>query len=67
VLIDDKIAILDAVKQGWGERVTTVFPRQGHYAFDPALLAKHPAADVTIASIAELTTNDQLKLKRSQK
>jgi len=65
VLIDDKIAILDAVKQGWGERVTTVFPRQGHYAFDPALLAKHPAADVTIASIAELITSDQLKVKLS--
>ena len=65
VLIDDKIAILDAVKQGWGKRVTTVFPKQGHYAFDPALLAKHPAADITIGGIAELMTNDQLKLMRS--
>ena len=65
VLIDDKIAILDAVKQGWGDRVTTVFPKQGHYAFDPALLAAHPAADVSIASIAELMNHDFGQLKRS--
>src|SRR5574337_707737 len=32
VLIDDKIRILTAVKQVWGTRLTTVFPRQGHYA-----------------------------------
>src|SRR5947209_15147993 len=32
VLIDDKLRILDAVKQVWGAKVTTVFPRQGHYA-----------------------------------
>jgi hypothetical protein len=38
--------------------VTTVFPKQGHYAFDPALLAAHPAADVSIASIAELMNHD---------
>src|SRR5262249_29822185 len=35
VLIDDKLRILDAVKRAWGARVTTVFPRQGHYAHDP--------------------------------
>jgi len=35
VLIDDKLRILDAVKKVWGSRVTTVFPRQGHYALDP--------------------------------
>ena len=35
VLIDDKLRILSAVKKIWGERVTTVFPKQGHYAFDP--------------------------------
>ena len=33
VLIDDKLHILTAVKKIWGERVTTVFPKQGHYAF----------------------------------
>ena len=35
VMIDDKLRILNAVKQVWGERVTTVFPKQGHYARDP--------------------------------
>ena len=32
VLVDDKLRILTAVKNAWGNRVTTVFPRQGHYA-----------------------------------
>src|SRR5262250_2559068 len=42
VLIDDKIRILTAVKKIWGSRVTTVFPRQGHYATDPKILAEFP-------------------------
>ena len=54
VLIDDKLRILHAVKQAWGTRVTTVFPRQGHYAFDPAELTKYPPADVTIERIGDL-------------
>src|ERR671934_127022 len=37
VLIDDKLRILTAAKKTWGNRVTTVFPQQGHYALDPAL------------------------------
>lgn len=53
VLIDDKIRILHAVKQVWGDRVTTVFPRQGHYAMDAAEVAKYPAADYTIERIGE--------------
>jgi len=61
VMIDDKLAILDAIKQVWGERVTTVFPRQGHFAFDSALIAKHPPADTTIERIADLMTSDLLK------
>ena len=35
VMVDDKLRILSAMKAGWGERLTTVFPRQGHYALDP--------------------------------
>ena len=34
VLVDDKLRILAAVKAVWGERVTTVFARQGSYAQD---------------------------------
>jgi FMN phosphatase YigB (HAD superfamily) len=53
VLVDDKVRILTAVKQAWGARVTTVFPRQGHYAEDPAI-ASLPAPDLTLARIGEL-------------
>jgi len=31
VMIDDKLRILAEVKKIWGGRVTTVFPKQGHY------------------------------------
>jgi FMN phosphatase YigB (HAD superfamily) len=54
VLIDDKLRILTAVKQIWGKRVTTVFPKQGHYAFDSAILAECPPADVELAKIGDL-------------
>lgn len=57
VLIDDKIRLLTAVKKVWGERLTTVFPRQGHYAH-AADVATYPAADVTIERIGELTEYD---------
>ena len=40
VLIDDKLRILAAVKTIWGEKVTTVFVKQGHYAFDPKVLVE---------------------------
>ncbi len=52
VIIDDKLRILSALKQVWGGRVTTVFPRQGHYAHDPQVLAQYPAADISMESIA---------------
>jgi len=62
VLIDDKLRILDAVKKSLGARVTTVFPRQGHYAFDPQILASYPPADVTIERIGELLNYDLRQL-----
>ena len=58
VLIDDKLRILAAVKKIWGERVTTVFPKQGHYAHDPKILAEFPPADVELTRIADLITCD---------
>jgi FMN phosphatase YigB (HAD superfamily) len=64
VLIDDKLRILAAVKEIWQERVTTVFPRQGHYANDPEALAKYPAPDVTVARIGELVEYDLDRLLR---
>jgi FMN phosphatase YigB (HAD superfamily) len=54
VLVDDKLRILAAVKQFWGERVTTVFPRQGIFAHDPDVISAYPPADVTIERIADL-------------
>jgi FMN phosphatase YigB (HAD superfamily) len=54
VLVDDKLRILTAIKTRWRSRVTTVFPRQGHYARDPQALASFPPADVTIEHIDNL-------------
>jgi FMN phosphatase YigB (HAD superfamily) len=54
VLVDDKIRILTEVKKVWGTRVTTVFPKQGHYALDPKIVSAYPAADITINRIGEL-------------
>ncbi len=54
VMVDDKVRILSAMKATWGDRVTTVFVRQGHYAHDPSLLAAYAPPDVTIERIADL-------------
>jgi len=62
VLVDDKLRILTAVKKAWGDRVTTVFPRQGEFALDPVALASYPAADVTVERIGDLVSYDLLDL-----
>jgi len=54
VMVDDKVRILAALKQYWGPRVTTVFPRQGHYALDAAEVARYPKPDMTIDRIGDL-------------
>jgi hypothetical protein len=58
VLIDDKLRILSAVKKVWGAKVTTVFPRQGHYAKDPQALASYPPADFSVERIGDLLQYD---------
>jgi len=58
VMVDDKLRILAAMKQVWGDRLTSVFPRQGHYALDPGNSAAHPPADITIERIGELINVD---------
>jgi hypothetical protein len=58
VLVDDKLRILTAVKKVLGSRLTTIFPRQGHYALDPKLLAAYPPADITIERIGDLLQYD---------
>jgi FMN phosphatase YigB (HAD superfamily) len=58
VMIDDKLRILAAMKNLWKGRLTTVFPRQGHYALDPANIAAYPPADMTIERIGDLVNAD---------
>src|SRR6266576_4711060 len=58
VLVDDKPRILNAVKKIWGDRVTTVFPRQGQYAHDRNMIAERPPADLTVERIGDLLDYD---------
>jgi len=67
VLIDDKLRILSAVKKVWGAKVTTVFPRQGHYAKDPQALASYPAADLSVERIGDLLQYDSQSFLASVK
>ena len=53
VMIDDKLRILAAMKKTWKDRLTTIFPRQGHYALDPGNTAAYPPADMTIERIGD--------------
>jgi FMN phosphatase YigB (HAD superfamily) len=62
VVIDDKLRILSAIKKVWGDRVTTVFPRQGKFAYDPKILAAFPAPDVTIERIGDLLSYEPSNL-----
>src|SRR6185312_4489971 len=58
VIVDDKLRILAAMKAIWGARLTTVFPRQGHYALDPANVSAYPPADRTVERIGDLVDCD---------
>jgi FMN phosphatase YigB (HAD superfamily) len=55
VLVDDKPRILAAVKEGWGDRVTTVLPRQGKFARDGTA---SPSPDLTVERIGDLLGHD---------
>jgi FMN phosphatase YigB (HAD superfamily) len=59
VMVDDKLRLLDAIKKIWGQRVTTVFVRQGHYALDRATLEQYPPADLTVERIGEILDYDR--------
>lgn len=58
VMVDDKLNILTAMKAQLGERLTTIWPRQGHYAVDAMRDAARQSPDVTIDHIAELSKID---------
>ncbi len=58
IMIDDKLRILAAMKKIWADRLTTIFPRQGHYALDPENLAAYPQADITVERISDMINLD---------
>jgi len=58
VLVDDKPRILAAVKKVWGQRVTTVLPRQGQFAHASDAASYRPAADLTVERIGDLAAYD---------
>ena len=59
-MIVDKPRLLSALKAAWGSRVLTVFPRQGQFAFDQAVLAQSLPADITIPQVGDLLDTDLL-------
>jgi FMN phosphatase YigB (HAD superfamily) len=65
VMVDDKLRILEAMKKVWGRKLTTVWPRQGHYATDPNTLAKYAPADITLPRIASLLDYEREALRRT--
>jgi FMN phosphatase YigB (HAD superfamily) len=67
VFVDDKVRLLAAFKAVWGERVCTVFPRQGHYAHDPQQLARYPperVAEISVERIGDLLGVDRAAFLR---
>ncbi len=57
VLVDDKVRLLAAVKKVWGDRLTGVFVRQGHYARSLDV-SNYPVPDRTIERIGDLRRYD---------
>ena len=64
VFVDDKPRLTAAIKKAWGDKVTTVLPRQGQYAHDPVTLAMRPAPDHIVERIGELLHSDLHDLLR---
>jgi hypothetical protein len=60
VMVDDKLRLLQAIKDLWQDRVTTVFVKQGHYAHDTAAIAQYAPADISVPRIADI-----LRMKRA--
>jgi len=58
VVVDDKLRMLAAMRKVWGDRLTTVWPRQGHAVLDPTNVTADPPADITVQRIGELVNGD---------
>ncbi|MGO9513321.1 MAG: HAD family hydrolase [Steroidobacteraceae bacterium] len=56
VMVDDKSNLLAAMKSSLGEKLTTVFVRQGHYALAPESNTVQPPPDRVIERIGDLLT-----------
>jgi FMN phosphatase YigB (HAD superfamily) len=54
VMVDDKANLLAAMKSILGSKLSTVFVRQGHYAFAPESEAAAPAPDLVVEHIEDL-------------
>jgi FMN phosphatase YigB (HAD superfamily) len=54
VMVDDKANLLAAMKSALGSQLSTVFVRQGHYAFAPESAAAAPRPDLVIERIEDL-------------
>jgi len=66
VMVDDKVRILAAMKDVWHERLSTVFPRQGHYAFAPDVTT-YTTPDLTVERIGDLLQYDLQAFTGQQK
>lgn len=53
-MLDDKLRLLETIKQTWGKRGTTGFVKQGHYGNDAETLARYPSADIHLDHIRYL-------------
>lgn len=58
IMVDDKLRILTAMKRIRGDRLTTVLPRQGHYALDSKAISTYPPPDLTLERIGDLVYYD---------
>jgi hypothetical protein len=56
VMVDDKPRILVALKKLLGDKVTTVFVKQGHYATAAGAELQETPPDITIDAVGELAT-----------
>jgi len=66
VMVDDKLWLLEAMKRHWGARVTTVWPKQGHYVSD-ARVSSLPPPDVTLGRIGELLAWTPERLRQASR
>ena len=58
MMVDDKPRILKAMKDDLQKKLTTIFVRQGHFAFDPRNSKDTSSINITINSIGELAPAD---------